>query len=243
MAGYAERLAVIERVMADPPVVHYLTYEDLQSRRLTGVHSTEGACYRFLATMCERGSRTLETGAGISTVLFAAWGCEHRCVTPAQVEVDALVAYCREHCVPTDSVRFEVGPSEVVLARDDPGEPPLDVVFVDGGHGFPIPMIDWFYGAARLRKGGVLVIDDVHLPAVKILRSFLDLDPRWDRLERTSKWAAYERLGEGPLGEDWYDQPFYRMPGSRLRPVGPWEDRARRVARPVRSALSRRFGR
>ena len=44
-------------------------------------------------------------------------------------------------------------PSDEVLVRQDPYDRPLDVVFVDGGHGFPVPMIDWFYGAGRLRRG------------------------------------------------------------------------------------------
>ena len=228
-------------MLADPPVVHYLTYDDLQSGRLSGVHSTEEACYRFLADVAVPGSRTLETGSGVSTVLFASWGCEHRCITPSQVEVDAVLEYCGTHAISTDRVVFDVAPSDEVLVKLDASEPPLDVVFIDGGHGFPIPMIDWYYGAGRLSRHGVLVVDDIHLPAVKILRSFLDLDERWRRIERTDKWVAYERLSEGGLGEDWYDQPFYRMPGSRMRPVGPVEARVRRIVHPVRAAVERRL--
>ena len=237
----AERLGAVDRVLANPPVVHYLTYDDLKAGRLSGVHSTEDACYRFLAQVSKAGSRTLETGSGVSTVLFASWGCRHRCITPSQVEVDALIEYCQERSIPTDGIAFDLASSEEVLVRLEPSDPPLDVVLLDGGHGFPIPMIDWFYGASRLRKGGVLVLDDIHLPAVKILKSFLDLDERWGRLDRTDKWAAYERRSVGPLGEDWYDQPFYRMPGSRLRPVGPLEAHLRRIAHPVRAAVTRRL--
>lgn len=227
-------------MLADPPVVHYLTYEDLQSGQLSGVHSTEEGCYRFLADVSGGGSRTLETGSGISTVLFASWGCHHQCITPSQVEVDAVLDYCRNHSISTDRVHFDVSPSDQVLVNNDETEP-LDVVFIDGGHGFPIPMIDWYYGAGRLKRGGTLVIDDIHLPAVKVLRSFIDLDDRWRHLDGTAKWVAYERLSEGGLGEDWYDQPFYRMPGSRLRPVGPVEAKLRRVLHPARVAIQRRF--
>lgn len=228
-------------MLADPPVVHYLTYEDLKSGQLTGVHSTEEACYRFMADVVAQGSRTLETGSGVSTVLFASWGCEHRCITPAQVEVDAVVEYCRKHSISTNGLTFDVAPSDDALVKLDPSGPALDLVFIDGGHGFPIPMIDWYYGAGRLKRNGVLVVDDIHIPAVKILRSFLDLDQRWRGIERTHKWVAYERLSDDGLGEDWYDQPFYRMPGSRLRPVGPLEARVRRIAHPLRAALERRL--
>lgn len=222
-------------------MVHYLTYEDLKSGQLTGVHSTEEACYRFMADVSFPGSRTLETGSGISTVLFASWGCEHWCITPSQVEVDAVREYCRNHSISTERVTFDVAPSDEVMVKLGPTQSALDLVFIDGGHGFPMPMIDWYYGAGRLKRGGVLVVDDIHLPAVKILRSFLDLDQRWRRIDRTEKWIAYERLSEGGLGEDWYDQPFYRMPGSRLRPVGPIEARMRRMLHPVRVAVERRL--
>lgn len=234
--GRPARQAAVDRVLADPPVVHYLTYEDLKSEQLSGVHATEEACYRFLAEVCRPGSRTLETGSGISTVLFAEWGAEHRCVTPSQVEADAVLAYCRNHSIPTHGLTFDIVGSEIALVRDSCADiGPLDLVFIDGNHGFPAPMIDWFYGAGRLRKGGILVLDDLQLPAVKVLRSFLDLDPRWLPRDRTTKWAAYERRTDGSLAEDWYSQPFYRMPGSRLRPVGPLEARARTLLRPTRN--------
>lgn len=229
----------MDQVVADPPVVHHLTYEDLQAGKLTGVHSTEYSCYRLLADVCAPGSRTLETGSGISTALFASWGTVHRCITPAQSEADALAEYGRTRGIDMSGVTFDVAPSEEALTRLPGDEPPLDVVFVDGNHGFPAPMIDWFYAGGRLRRDGFFVLDDIHLPAVKLLRSFLDLDPRWRKLERTAKWAAWQRLSEGALVEDQFDQIFYRMPGRRLRPVGPYEDRARRLLHPAAQTVRR----
>ena len=232
----AARLAVVTEVLADPPVAHYLTFDDLRSGQLTGVHSTDEDCYRFLASHCRPGWRTLETGSGVSTVLFAAWACEHRCITPLQEEVDALMEYCRTHAISTEHLAFDAVRSDLALTRIPESDPALDAVLIDGGHGFPTPMIDWFYGAGRLRRGGILVVDDLQLPAVKVLCSFLNVDNRWRLLHRTSKWAAYERRGEGSLSEDWFDQQFYRMPGSRIRPVGRREAQVRRILRPIRRA-------
>ena len=45
--------------------------------------------------------------------------------------------------------------------------------------------------------------------AVEITVAYLDADPRWQQVAGTEKWAAFERLTDGGLGEDWYDQPFY----------------------------------
>lgn len=96
----------------------------------------------------------------------------------------------------------------------------LDLFFIDGGHGFPTPMIDWYYGAWRLRRGGFVVIDDIHLSAVRLLLDYLDADLRWNAAERTGKWAAYERMSEGRLREEHSAQGFLKPPGKlALSPV------------------------
>lgn len=106
-------------------------------------------------------------------------------------------------------MRFAVGLSQDVLPELTPN--PLDLVLVDGAHGFPLPILDWFFAGGRLGRGGVLVLDDVHLPHVAVpLLAVLAGDPRWTALERGSTWAAYRREGEGSLGEEWTAQPFLR---------------------------------
>jgi hypothetical protein len=86
-------------------------------------------------------------------------------------------------------------------------------VFVDGGHGFPASIIDWYYAAGRLRDGGVVVLDDIQLASVRLgLFEFLDADPRWEPVAKTWKWAGIVRRGSGPLAEDWDAQPFLNGP-------------------------------
>lgn len=205
----------MSRLLADPPLVHYMSQRDADAGTLTGVWSTDESCYRFLADLCKPGYRTLETGAGISTVLFAAWRTLHTCVAPGQEEIDAIVAFCNDRAIPTDTVTFVAEPSDRGLP-DLPGDgSDFDVVLIDGCHGFPAPIIDWYYGAGRLRVGGVVLIDDLHLPAVDVLDRFLVLDPRWKELSRDAKWVAYERHSEGSVCEEWFMQPFYTQPGAR----------------------------
>jgi len=195
------RLAKVQKVIDSPPAVH--------PGAPVGVWSTERSCYDFMANHVRQGSHTLETGAGLSTVLFAAWGCDHLAVVPYPSEATAIAAYCAENDIYADSLTFDLRPSEVALPdRADSGE--LDLVFIDGCHGFPLPIIDWFYGAGRLRKNGVVVFDDVQLPQVALLiETFLEPDDRWQELVTTSKWRAYRRMSERLLGEEWYDQPFF----------------------------------
>ena len=212
--------ALVERLLADPPRVH----EELYAPPEFGVWLTEASCYEFMADHVAAGARTLETGLGISTALFLALGAEHTCVVPSQTQVDILRRYCEQHEITLDRLHVEVGRSEDVLPNlrlDD-----ITLFFIDGGHGFPTPMIDWFYGASLIRHGGVAVLDDRQLPAVAAVVEFLDADPRWRRLAATDKWAAFERLTSGSLAESWYDQrsfltpprPRWKRAVSRLRP-------------------------
>ena len=194
-----KRLSLVDTVLASPPRIH---------RQGTGVWSTERSCYEFMAHHVEHGSRTLETGAGVSTVLFAGWGCDHMCVVPAPDQRDGILAYCGERGIDTGSVSFDLRGSEWALPTLSP-DASYDLVFIDGNHGFPLPIIDWFYGASHLRQGGVVVFDDFQVPQVSFwLEWFLDRDPRWEKLQSTSKWVAYRRHSSGPLGEIQNQQPF-----------------------------------
>lgn len=182
---------------------------DFSSDPAIGVWSTERDCYEFLASQSRPGSRTLETGSGVSTVLFAALGAVHTCVTPSREEADAILGYCATRGIEVANLRFLIGGSDRVLPGLD-GE--FDVVFIDGGHGYPTPIIDWYYGAGRLVAGGVMVLDDTQLPAVAHLSAVLARHPGWVLVRRSAKWSAWRRVGEEPLGRDWFDQPWLVAP-------------------------------
>jgi hypothetical protein len=201
----ADRLLLVDRVIADPPLVHPSAPK--------GVYGTDRDCYRFLAKHVQQGHRTLETGAGISSALFAAWGCEHLTIVPSEGEVAVIISYLDRVGIDRGKVRFDTNPSERVLPQLVDAGVEYDLVLIDGGHGFPIPIIDWFYGAGLLRQGGVVVVDDVQLPQVKVLVTMmLDRDDRWKCLARNGKWVAYQRLSSGSLAEEWTKQPFIRVP-------------------------------
>lgn len=219
--------AIVDRLLAEPPVVHIV---DTPTGKAPGVWSTDESCYRFLARVAQPGMRTLETGSGISTALFAALGTHHRCVTPAQEEADHLRDYFGAQGISGERVHFDVAPSHVALPRLDDA---FDVVFIDGAHGFPAPIIDWFYAGSLLRRDGVMVIDDIPLPGVRVLLGFLERDPRWEQLEHTGKWAAYRRHSDGSLLEGQWDQLFYTGGGSP--PSIP-----RRVVRRLRRMIAER---
>ncbi|MHB8642895.1 MAG: class I SAM-dependent methyltransferase [Gaiellaceae bacterium] len=150
-----------------------------------GIHG-EGDEFRGLAwpalEWLERevrpGMRTLETGAGSSTLAFARGGAEHVAVTPSAGEEQRIRAQADRMGIDHSRVRFELGPSHEVLPRLETG--PLDLVLVDGAHGFPYPMLDWWYTAPQLVVGGRLLLDDAYMPPVSALVDALRSQPGWD---------------------------------------------------------------
>lgn len=225
-----DRLAVIGRAIQDPPRVHDT---DQAWRPPGGIWPTDRECYELLAEHCPPGTRTLETGIGISTLLFTLWGCEHTCVTPFDEERDIFVSYCNARRINLQNIRIRVEPSDTALPGMT-GE--LDVVFVDGGHGFPTPVLDWYYASGRLRDRGILVLDDTNLPSAQLgLLPFLDADPRWIPIRSTAKWRAYRRNGSWSLGEEWVHQPFFSV---ALEPRGMWRGEIRPFLGRLRRAIT-----
>jgi methyltransferase family protein len=165
------------------------------------------------------GQHTVETGAGLSTVVFALRGADHVSVTPAAGEVERIRAYCASRDIDLSGVRFAVGRSEDIL----PGLSlaALDLVLIDGGHGFPTPFVDWCYTAERLRVGGLLVIDDIHLWTGRVLRDFLAEEPGWAmRAEFPMRAAVFEKTAPMPALPEWFAQPFVRRRSHRAATPG-----------------------
>ncbi len=190
---------IVDLIFSDLPQVHV----DLGNPD-GGVWRTERACYELIANRCHDQSMTLETGLGLSTVLFTRIGTHHTCIAPWKSEVEKMFSYFQEKRISTDRLTIIQGFSDKVLPMLPSSE--LDLVLIDGGHGFPTPIIDWYFAGGRLREGGTLVIDDVHLPAVRALLRYIDTDKRWKNIAVTEKWVAYERLGQGSLREEHTEQ-------------------------------------
>lgn len=196
---------MIDELLADPPLLHGEVTHGLVDDTL-----------RWLGGL-PRPLRTLETGCGMSTLVFALRGDRHLCITPAQSEADAVRAYCDEQCVDTGGLTFEIEQSETAMPSLDPG--PLDLVLIDGSHAFPTVFLDWYYAVPHLEIGGTLVIDDVHLWTGKVLRDFLAAEPEWELVEEwMGRTVALRKLGEAPY-RDWYEQRYVlrRSTPSRTR--------------------------
>ena len=188
----------VETLILDAPAFHG------RGDRSYGLHPD---ALRFLASHTGPDTCTLETGAGLSTVVFALRGGRHACVAPAAGEFARIRAYCDARGIRHDGVRWIDRRSEECLPTLD--IPPLDLVLIDGGHGFPIPFVDWLYAGRKLKAGGWLLVDDTHLWTGRMLRQFLRESPEWEcHRELGLRTAVFRRVaGRADVGE-WCEQPF-----------------------------------
>jgi hypothetical protein len=169
---------------------------------------------RFIFERVDETSTTLETGCGLSTAVFALTGARHVAITPAAEEFLHLRRYCAERGISSDGIRFVEGASQTVLPSL--AMPPLDLVLIDGSHGFPAPYIDWFYTAGALKVGGHLIVDDTWLWSCQILRDFLAAQPQWKLLaEHEDRTAVFEKLAPGSELMEWPEQPWVATQGRR----------------------------
>ena len=152
----------------------------------------------WLAATVRPGWQTLETGAGYSTVLLIAGGADHTAISPSPREHVRIRDWCAAHGVDAGSATFIACPSQEVLPTLEPT--PLDLVLIDGDHSFPFPFLDWSYTAGRLRRGGLMVVDDTDIPTGAVLREFL--------ANETGRWELERELGVATVFRKTCDDPF-----------------------------------
>lgn len=184
----------------------------------------EEAALAFLRTQLTAETVSAETGAGMSTILFAERGGQHFAITPSASEISAIRATCRERNINDARVEFVVGYSQDVLPQLN--LPPLDIVIIDGGHGFPVPFVDWCYLAPRLKVGGLLLVDDIWLWTGTVLVDYLRAEWQWELVQRFGKCAVFRKKDAAVL-TDWGAQPFV-MARSRVPADWPWTANALR---------------
>src|ERR687888_2240250 len=165
------------------------------------------AALGWLEDNVSSGMATLETGSGSSTLVFAAAGAEHEAVTPDAEEEARIRRECERRGIDSSSVRFRIGPSHEVLPRWEPR--PLDLVLLDGAHGFPYPILDWWYVAPHVRVGGRMLLDDAYMAPVGVLVDYLESRPAW-RVEGAVGYrtVALQKVSNELPPFDWRGEPI-----------------------------------
>lgn len=167
----------------------------------------------FIAETIGEGSRTLETGAGLSTLVFAIRRAVHIAVTPSLSEIERIKEYADQRGITLDTVQFVPESSDHYLPRC--ATEALDLVLLDGKHAFPWPIVDWFFTADKLRRGGVMVIDDAQMRSVEVLAEFMRVDPGWQLIhDFSSKTLAFRKNRDSIHDVAWHMQPWTIAPST-----------------------------
>lgn len=194
-----DQLDIVKQLLTDKPSFH-LGGE----LRWDALPETLEAIRKF----ARNAERTIETGVGASTVVFAAAGTHHTAISPAVAEHERVLEYCQKIGIDASRITFIEGLSDDILPSLLDRGRTLDMAFIDGAHSFPFPEVDWYYIARSLKVGGRMLLDDIPIPAIAYVFRHMSLEPNW-RLEGIfdERAAAFTLLAP-PAPEDWSQQPF-----------------------------------
>jgi hypothetical protein len=190
----------VAHLLAHPPKLHQVGGE-LSSR-----WNLQDDDLMYLDEIVRPGMRTLETGAGLSTVVFALKGARHTCIVPDGGLVSRIRSFCSDSGIPQDGIEFIVEASERALPRLTGQD--YDFALIDGRHGFPAPFIDCYYIARLLKVGGSVMIDDLHIWTSDLLVRYLQSEKSWKLVRETWHAATFMKLDEEALAGEWTRQPF-----------------------------------
>lgn len=193
--------AILRELAADPPKLFPLENGEQVA------YAISVSLLEFLNETLTPGMETLETGAGVSTILFALRGTRHTAIAPSTGLGENIAAYLKDHAIDSGTLNYISERSETVLPALE--ATPLDVVLIDGRHAFPSPMIDWYYTAERLKVGGLVIVDDIPLWPPRMLHNFLLGEPEWEHvttLEQRS--SVFRKIAEGSNNKMFLSQPY-----------------------------------
>ncbi len=158
-----------------------------------------------------------ETGSGLSTLLFSQLSRRHLVFT---LEQDDSSRQVRASPLLKEGIcEFVLGPTQRTIPRYDFKEP-LQVIFLDGPHGYPFPEIEYCFLYPHLEPGGLLILDDIHIPTIFNLFQFLREEAMFRLLDFNNCTAFFQRTDAPtfPNMEDgWWTQAYNK----RRFPVNP----------------------
>ena len=160
-------------------------------------------------------SHTAETGAGRSTVLFS-WYSSHHTVYALDWGGSVEKALAHPMAI-RERIHWVDGPTQVTLQQEAALEP-LDIVLLDGPHGFPFPHLEYFFFYPRMPPGALLVVDDIQIRSIRDLFNWLRADAMWEHLETVDKTAFLRRTTApaiDPHSDSWWLQGYNQRHGLR----------------------------
>ena len=155
---------------------------------------------------------SMETGCGKSTILLSNLSDRH--VVFAYDDRNhsngSIDYYAKCPIFRAETTTLVAGATQLTLPRFEFSQP-IDLALLDGAHGYPFPELEYYYVYPHLRAGAVLVVDDIHIPTIFRLYSFLIEDEMFELLHVERTTAFFRRTDAptfSPLGDGWELQAY-----------------------------------
>ncbi len=157
---------------------------------------------------------SLETGCGKSTIMFSNLSKRHfvfayddRNMPESSVGMVQLDKDFRPGVV-----EFVYGPTQKTLPTYAfPAGTMFDVILLDGPHGYPFPDLEYALLYPLLKQGGILIVDDVHIPSIGHMFDTLREDRMYDEIGVFATTGVLRRTfadGVPADGDHWYEQGY-----------------------------------
>ena len=155
--------------------------------------------------------RSVETGCGASTILFSHYAQEHTAYCyDDKAEENSSVNFALGFPGLKNNVNWVFGPTQRTIFAN-PLKHDVDIVLIDGPHGYPFPELEYFAFYERLKAGGILIVDDIHIPTINNLYRFLMQDDGFHPHGITGATAYFQRSDRPAFnmeGDDWWLQRY-----------------------------------
>jgi hypothetical protein len=199
----------LQRILADKPKLHFWpmfggwNYGGFDDEQLTFILDT------VMAHAAGGEHRTLETGAGLSTLVFlAASPARHTCIAPDGELKQRILEQVARFDLDPSRLQFVVARSDIALPVLTDVEPFADVALIDGCHGFTSVFVDFNYIHRVLKPGAALFVDDTQIYSVQQLIGLLSEQPGWESKGAVGKLALFEKQSDERFLPEHGGQPF-----------------------------------
>ena len=202
-----DKKSLIFKIIADSPKLHDWG-AGLQSGGLVGDILSTLATY-LTEELAPENFTSLETGAGLSTLVFAAAKPRrHIVINPDEPLKGRILGALKQWQIDVACIDYRLDFSEIVLP-ELAKTTEIDIALIDGGHGWPTVFVDFCYANMMLREGGVMIVDDIYAFPCMELFLLLKHQPGWE-LERVvySKTAFFRKQTSAKLMPDFGGQPY-----------------------------------
>jgi hypothetical protein len=167
---------------------------------------------------------SVETGCGASTVLLSNLSSRHLVFCyddreqhngdpwhPLLDETNSSVGFVLSApAFNASTTEFIFGATQATLPKFKFTEK-IDLGLIDGPHAFPFAQLEYYFIYPHLREGALLIIDDIHIPTIHNLFSFLKEDKMFTLVDRVAETAFFRRTDAptfNPFGDGWEFQEY-----------------------------------